>query len=206
MWRMLNCLVAIEGMDGTGKTTAVARLHDLMLKMINPMPLFTRQPGGSRENSLSAKIYGLTEGEDKLTTWGRQFLHLSAHAELYENEIAPALRKHGTGVILDRCWMSTIAYGYYQGQLFGQLEYDEFEQIAQFPTQGIMPHVVFLFDTPWVKDPHNDAGLAGAYREIQKKYNYVVKVPPFYDPAKPGVEAAKWMLNKLLEERIVQIV
>jgi dTMP kinase len=105
-----GALVVLEGLDRTGKSTQRNRLAELT--WANPTPVFTHMPSGL--TSLTADIYHLTEKAVIQSAWARQLLHLACHAENMP-AIADA-RNHG-GVVLDRWWWSTVAYGWYAGQL-----------------------------------------------------------------------------------------
>lgn len=143
-------LIVFEGPDGTGKSTQLERFERAChapqdgAPLYEPTPMFTHQPSGA--TGLGPDIYTLTESVD----WSvgqpltRQLLHLAAHAEHYANDIIPALEK--SAVFMDRCWWSTVAYGWSDkfGRTYG-FAYQDFVALAQAPTQGVMPDVVFLF-------------------------------------------------------------
>lgn len=161
-----SSLIVLEGLDATGKTTQLERLDfassgmdGVRLFGDNP-PMFTRQPGGF--DALGAEIYKITEEMEINSPWCRQFLHLASHANHYENHIIPALDS-GQSVIMDRCWWSTVAYGYFGGELNEQMTVWEYIGMAMVPAQGRMPHVVFCFMDPHQDDRHNTPAVRVGY-------------------------------------------
>jgi len=141
-------LVVFEGLDATGKSTQLDRFErscyapQLGRELVNPLPMFTHQPSGA--TGIGPDIYSLTEQVDwtKASPLTRQYLHLAAHSEHYQHDIIPALQERS--VWMDRCWWSTVAYGY-RGEVADMFSWDEWITFAQVPTRGMRPDVVFLF-------------------------------------------------------------
>jgi hypothetical protein len=84
------------------------------------------------------------------------------------------------GVILDRWWWSTLAYGWYGGHLaeagiqqsvfFGMIDTIWCRQPAD---------VIFLFLTPFTADPLNRHKVRQAYEDLAERYaQTTVMVPP----------------------------
>jgi hypothetical protein len=71
-----------------------------------------------------------------------QLLHLASHAQHYETEILPALAQ--SAVVMDRCWWSTVAYGYFGGGLADVMPPADFERLALLPARGRQPDMVFV--------------------------------------------------------------
>lgn len=163
-----DTLVVLEGIDAAGKSTQLRRLKKR--EWTNEVkPLFTHAPSG--EDEVGHEIYVLTENyRDELTPWCRQFLHLASHANHYEHEIFPQLERGGS-VFLDRCWMSTLAYGWYAGGLHDTIEYDDMEMIVRLPARWRMPDVAFIFTTAFEDDPHNSEELFAAYFKLMETYD-----------------------------------
>lgn len=103
-------LVVFEGLDRVGKLTQVDALRELNWGA--PAPTFAHMPSGS--SSLRQAIYRLTEREAIDSPLCRQLLHLACHAE--SQPFLRAARASG-GLILDRWWWSTVAYGWATGAL-----------------------------------------------------------------------------------------
>ena len=150
-------LVVLEGIDATGKSTQLERLRDLLGD-----ELYTHQPSG--DTMVGQAVYSITEKSTNLTPLARQFLHLAAHSEQYEKVIIPALSDRG--VIMDRCWWSTVAYGWFDGGLKHLIDLIDFIRLVRLPTHGVMPDVVFVFMHAWKQDRHNTIELCNGYEYL----------------------------------------
>ena len=181
-------LVVLEGVDQAGKSTQLERL-----KLALPDALFTHQPSGS--TMVGKVVYQLTEQERNMSPVTRQLLHLASHAEHYEREIIPRLSDGA--VVMDRCWWSTIAYGYFAGNLqYAVPDYETFERIALLPTQGVQPTVVFVFTRAWRRDRNNTEGLTSGYHYLIERYRDLVEEVPA-----DSVEATTNFIIKRLRDR-----
>lgn len=192
-------LVVFEGLDATGKTTQLerirdaARLPEVPLFGDNP-PLFIHQPSGG--NAVGEMVYKLTEQKGTIETGlARQYLHLASHAEQWALDILPTLEAGGS-VFMDRCWWSTIAYGWFSAGLVDTLpiHYHEFRKMVMLPTQQRMPDLVFLFTRPHAHDDHNTWDLERGYQHLLKtEHDYpVVEVP------KDNIEATTQFIFTML--------
>ncbi len=100
-------LIVFEGIDGCGKSTQ-AKLFTDRLTREGLEHRFVREPGTTpiaesvREILLHATTTALSP-ETEL------FLYLAARADLYRQEVLPALAA-GQIVVSDRCFWSTVAY------------------------------------------------------------------------------------------------
>ncbi|GAA3123376.1 hypothetical protein [Nonomuraea salmonea] len=63
---------------------------------------------------VTEQIYALTETTEITSALARQFLHLACHAE---NITALSEARRERGIVLDRWWWSTVAYGWYGANL-----------------------------------------------------------------------------------------
>lgn len=122
---MAGVFVVIEGIDGSGKTTALNMIKGL-LKEQGAEVIAVRQPGGT---PLAEKIRNLVidySSEEILTDKSEYLLMLAARQQLVSNVIAPALAE-GSIVISDRHDWSSYAYqGFKETSLieFASLEPD----------------------------------------------------------------------------------
>lgn len=182
--------IVLEGLDKTGKSTQRQALEGLF-----PDAYYTHQPSGG--NVVGQVVYQLTEEVRDLHPVARQFLHLASHAEHYQREILPALSDRA--VIMDRCWWSTMAYGWYAGGLQYLVDYTSFLTMAQLPTQGRMPDLVFLFLNPWEEDHHNTAKGREGYISLLEEYPGTTVVVP------EGTveEATEFIVQTLRDHRMV---
>lgn len=156
-------LIVFEGLDATGKSTQMQMLREVMERgHRGRTPLFTHQPSGS--SLLTKTIYLLTE-ECVMNPLTRQLLHLSSHTEQYQNEIIPHLNL-GVPVYMDRCWWSTIAYGFSSISEHYGIHAADFEWIAKIPTMGVEPDLVFYFNKTYQEDYHNTEEVLEAYERL----------------------------------------
>jgi thymidylate kinase len=105
----------------------------------HPKPLITHMPSGLTE--LTKAIYQTTEHHPIASPLARQLLHLACHAENLP-ELAQARRDHG--LVIDRWWWSTVAYGWFGG-LDTQLSEDAFFSAVNRVWDGFDTDMVFLF-------------------------------------------------------------
>ncbi len=126
-------LIAIEGIDGTGKTTVAKFLRDELEKM-GYRAVLLREPTNSEwgikiKKSMNARLSA--DEELKLFILDRKYN--------VEKNILPALRS-GKIVIMDRYYYSTIAYQGARG-----IDIEEIKRMNDFAPE---PDVVILLDAP----------------------------------------------------------
>lgn len=162
----------LEGPDAAGKTTQRRALEALAWRP--PGPAIAHMPSGATH--VGRAVYDLTERGPVDSPLARQLLHLAAHAENL-----PVLRaeRAARGIILDRWWWSTVAYGWFAGGLRGQLAEDAFFGAIQMVWRGFSADLVLVFSPLADKD-------AGPVRNVIQGYEWlaehhkgsVVRVPP----------------------------
>lgn len=118
--------ITFEGGDGSGKSTQIRKLADLLEKKGYPV-LLTREPGGTR---ISEKIRELLLDRENAAMHPvtETMLYAAARAQLVNEVIRPAIEE-GRIVICDRFVDSSIAYQAYGRQLG--------EMVAQINAYGI---------------------------------------------------------------------
>lgn len=189
-------LVVLEGLDATGKSTLVKWLQTKP-DWAHPEPLFTHQPSGI--GALGEEIYRITEQDWDMPSLTRQLLHLASHEVHYTHQILPALSERG--VVMDRCWMSTLAYGI-AGGLEARLGFDNFEWLARLPTQGHHPDLVMLFMEPHSEDRHNTPELEQAYWNLKDTLD--VEMDIVVMPKQSKAQTYMSAVQVLVEHRIVE--
>ena len=178
--------IAVEGIDGSGKTTQARLLADALegrgLRVTR-----TREPGGTplgeevRRLVLSGERGGLTlEAEAHLFAAGR--------AELVERVVRPSLAA-GRWVVSDRFLDSSLAY---QGVARG-LGIDCVLQLNRAAVRDCLPDLSLIIDTPvgaaaWRRSAAPDriesegAGFQGrvaaGYREVAERFPGRVRLVP----------------------------
>ena len=131
--------ITVEGGEGCGKSTQVARMKAALAAEGLPV-LLVREPGGTW---LAEQIRRLIKDQDEEAPCDRAelLLFLAARSQLVKNVIRPALDA-GTWVISDRFSDSTLAYqGYGRG-----LQLDVVRAANDFACDGLRPDITFLLD------------------------------------------------------------
>jgi dTMP kinase len=128
--------IALEGVDGVGKTTQAERLAGRLGAVL------TREPGGTalgarlRELMLDRSTTGLSARAEALLMAADRAQHV---AEL----VRPALAK-GTHVVTDRYLYSSVAY-----QAHGRgLATDDVRRLSLWAAEGLEPDLVVLLEGP----------------------------------------------------------
>lgn len=128
--------IALEGAEGTGKSTHAARLATHL------GALLTRETGGT---DIGARIRTILHDTSltHLSHRAEALLIAADRAQHIDEIVAPALTS-GRHVVSDRSVYSTLAYqGYGRG-----LQLDEIRQINEWALDSWWPDLVVLIDTP----------------------------------------------------------
>ena len=133
--------VTLEGIEGVGKTTQVARLSEA-LKTFGVANVVTREPGGT-PLAESIREVVLTAREETLPPTAELLLMFAARAVHLANHIEPNLRA-GRWVICDRFTDATYAY---QGG-GRQLRMDVIGELESMVQGTLRPHLTLLLDAP----------------------------------------------------------
>ena len=129
--------IALEGGDGSGKSTVSAALSTRLAELGHPV-LVVREPGGT---PLGEAVRGLLLDSDRIDDWAEVFLFAAQRAELARQVVTPALDA-GKWVISDRTYYSSIAY---QGRARG-LGVDLVRSINETGLDGVFPDHVIVLD------------------------------------------------------------
>jgi dTMP kinase len=131
--------VTFEGMDGSGKTTQLARLA-ARLRETGREVLETAEPGGTR---IGQQIRGilLDERNRELSPRAELLLYFACRAQNVEEWILPALAR-GAVVLSDRFTDSTMVYQGY-GRGLGAAAVETLHEIA---CQGLQPDLTLFLD------------------------------------------------------------
>lgn len=105
-------LIAVEGIDGSGKSTLITQLHNALQETRRPV-VITREPGATQ---LGAQLRTLLQEKTIPVGDRAEFLLFAANrAQHFQEIIIPALR-NGALIISDRMDASSLAYqGYGRG-------------------------------------------------------------------------------------------
>jgi dTMP kinase len=129
--------IALEGGDGSGKTTLSTALA-ARLQANGDEVVEVREPGGT---PLGEQIRKLLLDSDHMDPWAEALLFAAQRAQLARDVVAPALER-GAWVISDRTYYSSIAY---QGKARG-LGLDLVRQINEVALEGVVPGRVFVIE------------------------------------------------------------
>ena len=144
-------LVALEGGEGSGKSTQAARLAG-WLRAGGHEVCLTAEPGGTPLGELVKRVFQRPL-EHRLNARAELLLFEAARADHVERVIRPALAA-GRIVLCDRFTDSSIAY---QGHGRG-LPVEEVRRCSEVATGGLSPDFTLLFDVP----PETGLGRADA--------------------------------------------
>lgn len=161
----------LEGLDAAGKSTQVGALVE-KLGRLRSAPNRLHMPSG--DSDVTRAVYEAMEDGRLVSPFARQLLHLACHAE---NASKIARLRDDSGLLLDRWWWSTWAYGVRSADL-PDGERRALEDVIEVVWGSVVADVVFLFLHPFSTDRHNVAGVESAYRELVDRHPVVAVVVP----------------------------
>ena len=137
--RLAGKFIVIDGPDGCGKTTQVKLLAD-WLKKNNIKVRTYRDPGDTSIGEKIRKIL-LNPQHCEMDTRTELLLYMAARAQLWQEKIAPVLKK-GYAVLLDRWVSSSCAYQGFAGG-FGM---DNVNKLAGNCLERVWPDLTIILD------------------------------------------------------------
>ena len=166
-------LITVEGLDGAGKTTLVARLCTELERRGRPV-FVLREPGGIE---VSERIRGLVLAPElSIAPRAEALLFAAARAQLVDEQLRPLLEA-GNWVLLDRFVDSSLAY---QGA-GRELGIDGVRALNDFATGGLAPDRTLLLRV----EPHVGLarlkGEAGADRLESERSDFFAAIARAYD-------------------------
>ncbi|RPH93912.1 dTMP kinase [candidate division KSB1 bacterium] len=135
--------ITFEGIDGSGKSTQIART-EAWLRERGYDVLVSREPGGSLLGEAIRDIL-LDPRWHNMAAKAEFFLYSASRAQLVNEIVRPHLAKPKAVVILDRYDDSSTAY---QGG-GRELGIQTIEEINRFATGGLVPDITFVLDLDW---------------------------------------------------------
>jgi dTMP kinase len=131
--------ITFEGPDGSGKTTQIGLLADLLTaRGYNVLKL--REPGGTAIGNQIRQVLHDLDNEE-MDAHAEFLLYSASRAQLVAERIRPHLATGGI-VLCDRFADSSLAYqGYGRG-----LDLNAIRQITQFATGGLKPDLTLYLD------------------------------------------------------------
>lgn len=138
--RKRGAFIVLEGLDGSGKTTAARRLA-ASLRAEGRQVIETREPGGSRIGEAIRDI--LLAADATMRPETEALLFAASRAQHVHELILPALER-GSDVVCDRFVDSSLAY-----QWGGRgLAFADVLGIQSLATGGLQPDLKLLLDLP----------------------------------------------------------
>jgi dTMP kinase len=131
--------VALEGPDGSGKTTQAAKLATWLASTGREV-VSAREPGGTALGERLRSIL-LDRSDVAIGMRAEMLLFMSSRAQLVEEVIRPALNR-GAVVVVDRFLLSTVVYQGYAGGL----DVDQLWRVGLTATAGLLPDLTVLID------------------------------------------------------------
>ena len=175
MWLRPGTVVVLEGLDCAGKSTQIERLKK---SIASGSAMFAHVPSGLTDFSRSIYQVLETKSLEPRSGLAKQLAHLACHAENM-----PALTEavtHG-GLVLDRCWWSTLVYGWYAGSVSESgMSEEDFRSLISTVWAPLRPDVVFVFldSRQEYDDDNNGPAVVEGYRALAGQYpGYAVIVP-----------------------------
>jgi dTMP kinase len=167
-------LVALEGLDGVGKTTQIERLG-AWLRERGLATCAVREPGGTPFGEALREF--ILHRVDAQSALAELLTFAAARAELMEVVVRPALAE-GAVVLMDRFIDSSIAY-----QAFGRgLATDVVRTVNEVATQGQRPDLtIWLKGHPFALQRDADrleTRDAAYFRRVEAGYAWLVEQEP----------------------------
>jgi len=131
-------LITFEGIDGSGKSTQIKLISEILHKN-NIDNIVIREPGGTE---ISEKIRAiLLDNDNTISKYTEALLFLSSRSQLVNEVIKPALNR-GCYILCDRYIDSTIAYqGYGRG-----IDLSQIKVLNDLAIESIYPDITFILD------------------------------------------------------------
>ncbi|MGA7280801.1 MAG: dTMP kinase [Acidimicrobiia bacterium] len=191
--------IALEGGDGSGKTTLSAALSK-RLRGIGDEAVEVREPGGTE---LGETVRELLLDSDHVFPWAEVFLFAAQRAQLAREVVAPALER-GAWVISDRTYYSSIAY---QGGARG-LGREQVREINELGLEGIVPGSVFVIEV----DPatalgrqHREDRIGGEGADFQARVREAYRAIAAEDPERVFLLDGSMSVDDLVEAIVAVI-
>ena len=135
---MISNYIAFEGIDGSGKTSIIEKLSDI-LNSQNKEPTIVREPGGTSVGEGIRKL--LLSHDYQVNPLAEALLMSASRAQLIQEIVKPSLNS-GKIVITDRSAYSSVAY---QG-VGRELGYKEIYELNDLAIESFWPKKVVLLD------------------------------------------------------------
>ncbi len=168
-----GCLITVEGLDGSGKTTLCLGLLEALRERGLEVRLL-REPGGVEAAERVRRL--VHDPALRIGARCEALLFAAARAQLVEEALVPLLEA-GTWVLLDRFVESSLAY---QGG-GRELGVDEVADVNRFATRGLVPErTLLLMISPQLGRERARSRGAGADRLEREQDDFFSRVAAAY--------------------------
>ena len=192
---MRGLLIALEGPDGSGKTTQASRLTS-WLRTFHHDVVACRDPGGTELGERLRPIL-MDRTSTPISMRSEMLLYMASRAQLVEEIITPAIGR-GAIVVTDRYLLSNVVYQGYAGGLFSE----DIWKVGLVATAGILPDLTLLID---VSPDVAEARIGPARDRIEDRGpGYRVRVRQGYLDALRSLSAPHTMIDGTLDPEIVE--
>lgn len=183
--------VALEGIDGSGKTTQIAALSSYFTK-VGMKVVTTREPRKD-EGVIGELIQKILHGKTTIPPVAFQYL-FSADRQMHHEEVIIPTLKEGQMVLSDRCFWSAIPYGIMDREGVVNDQSGDWLLVAQsilsFYHQFIVPDITIYLSVP--------LSLALERLGDEEKEIYETK-----EQLQKTIKGYEWLLKKFPEEFLV---
>lgn len=182
--------IAIEGIDGSGKTTQVEELQKYF-KSKGKEVVATREP--RKEGLIGDIVQSLLQGKTKISPQALQYLFSVERVIHHEELVMPSLKK-GKVVITDRCFWSAVVYGVLD-KMKGKYDYNMVDvllvsqSVLSLYHQFIVPDYTFYLKVP----------LSTALKRISQKDD-VKEIYEDKEKLKKVIDGYNWLSKKFEKE------
>ena len=140
----MSLFITFEGVEGSGKTTQIKMLNDVLI-LRGYKTLMTREPGGTPISDEIRRIV-LNSAHSDMVPPCELFLYAASRAQHVSQMIKPALQANKI-VLCDRFTDSTVAY-----QGYGRrLPLSIIQQLNRVASHGQVPDLTLFLDVPVAK-------------------------------------------------------
>ena len=190
--------MVFEGLDRTGKSTQVDLLRDAL---VPDSAVIAHMPTGFVR--FTERVYAALEGEtaEEKPSSGlaQQLAHLACHAESIGRLTEAVTSK---GLVLDRWWWSTLAYGWYGGSVEQSgLSEASFRELIDTIWSPISPSIVFVFLESHQLDSNNTQRVMAGYRALINQHPDLAVVIPSGTEGEAHDKVVETLLGRNLVHR-----
>ena len=197
--------IVLEGGDGAGKTTQLARLQ-AALEAQGYTVIATREPGGTPLGEALRELV-LKHGSSEVDARAEALIFAASRAAHAAQKIRPALAA-GAVVLSDRYLDSSAAY---QG-IGRNLGKDTITDLSRWATEDLIPHATILLDVPLTDESQRMSDRGTVDRIEAEGADFKARVhTAFADIARQNADGAHYVVDgcgsvDAVHERVLEVV